>query len=138
MAVGVAVMATNLVAGAWGGAAWLRGSPSIAFWYLLRAAQVVVVVQATLGFVLLADDRRAMDDLHYVYGFAPLAIALITEGMRAGAGQRIVAAVDDIHALERDEQLVLARRVAVVEMGVMALGALLVTTLSLRAFTTGG
>ena len=137
MVVGVAVMATNLAAGAWGGAAWLRGRASVAFWYLLRVAQVVVMAQAVLGFTLLATDHRAADDLHYVYGFAPLVIALVTEGMRLGAGERILADVEDIHALEREEQLVLARRVAIQEMGVMALGALLITTLSLRAFTTG-
>lgn len=130
-------MATNLAAGLWGGGAWLRGSASVGFWYVLRVAQVVVMTQAALGFTLLATDRRAVDDLHYVYGFAPLVIALITEAMRAGAGERIVAEAGDIHSLERDEQLALARRVAVQEMGVMALGALLITTLSLRAFTTG-
>ena len=138
MLVGVAVMASNLAAGLWGGAAWLRGSASVGFWYVLRAAQLVVMVQAVLGFTLLATDHRALDELHYVYGFAPLVIALVTEGMRAGAGERILSEVDDIHALERDEQLVLARRVAVQEMGTMALGALLISTLSLRAFTTGG
>lgn len=131
-------MAANLAAGAWGGAAWLRASPSVAFWYVLRAAQLVVVVQAVLGFTLLATDRRAVDDLHYVYGFAPLVISLLTEGMRAGAGQRILAEVDDVHGLGREEQLALARRVAVAEMGVMSLGALLITTLALRAATTGG
>ena len=137
MGVGVAVMAANLAAGAWGGAAWLRGEPSVWFWYVLRFAQVVVMAQAALGFTLLATDRRAVDDLHYVYGFAPLVIALVTEAMRAGAGERILADVDDVHALERGEQLRLARQVAVQEMGVMALGCLLITTLALRAFTTG-
>ena len=138
MVVGVAVMASNLTTGLWGGAAWLRGEPSVWFWYLLRVAQVAVIAQAVLGFTLLATDHRAVDDLHYVYGFAPLVISVLTEGMRAGAGQRILADVDDVHALERDEQLVLARQVAIQEMGVMALGCLLITTLALRAFTTGG
>ena len=138
MVVGVAVMTTNLAAGLWGGAAWLRSSPSVGFWYVLRLAQLVVMTQAVLGFVLIATDHRAVDELHYAYGFAPLVISLVTEGMRAGAGERILSGVDDIHALERDEQLRLARRVAVQEMGTMALGALLITTLSLRAFTTGG
>ena len=34
---------TNLLAGAWGAIAWLRRRPSVAFWYLLRVAQVAVV-----------------------------------------------------------------------------------------------
>ena len=41
-------------------------------------------------------------------------------------------------ALERREQVALARRVALGEMGVMTVGALLILTLALRAFQTGG
>jgi hypothetical protein len=136
--VGAVVLAANLGVGVWGGLAWLRGSPSVWFWYALRAAQAVVVVQVTLGFVLLSTDHRALDDLHYVYGMSPLLITLFSEGMRAGAGQRVLGEVDDIHALEPPEQLALARKVAVQEMGVMAMGALLIATLSLRALATGG
>ena len=45
LAVGVAVLAANLVAGGWGAVAWLANRASVAFWYILRAAQVTVVVQ---------------------------------------------------------------------------------------------
>lgn len=140
MVVGVAVLASNLACGLWGGAAWLRGSASVGFWYLLRFAQLVVVAQAALGMSLLATGNRAVDELHYVYGIAPLAITLVTEGMRAGMAQRVLAEaeVEDIHVLDRSQQLTLARKIAVQEMGVMALGALLITTLALRAYTTGG
>ena len=58
--------------------------------------------------------------------------------MRAGVAQRELEEVEDVDALERAEQLALARRVALGEMGVMTIGALLIVTLALRAYQTGG
>jgi len=132
----IAVLAANLLAGAWGGVAWLRRTPSTWFWYLLRAAQVIVVVQVGLGVALLAGDRRPADDLHYLYGSAPLLITLVSEMMRIGAAHRELAEVPDVHALERAEQVAVARRVVVREMGVMTVGALLIVSLALRAMFT--
>ena len=54
------------------------------------------------------------------------------------AAQREVEAAGDVEALERPEQIMLARRVALAEMGVMTIGLLLVVTLSLRAMQSGG
>ncbi len=42
--------------------------------------------------------------------------------MRAGVAQRELEDVDDVDALERSEQIALARRVALGEMGVMTVG----------------
>jgi hypothetical protein len=130
---GLAVLGLNALAAAWGGIAWLRRDPSVVFWYVLRAAQAAVVVQAVLGFVLLAQGEDAPDGLHVVYGIAPLVVAFVTEGMRVGAAQVEVAAVEDVDALERREQVLLARRVVMREMGVMTIGTLMIVTLSLRA-----
>lgn len=132
------MLATNLVAGGWGGVAWLRREPSVIFWYLLRVAQVVVVVQVLLGLVLLASGRRAQGSLHVLYGVAPLVVALVSEAMRVGAAQRELAGVGDLDTLERREQALLARRVVLREMGIMSVGALLIVTLALRAASTGG
>jgi hypothetical protein len=137
-ALGVAVVAANLLAGGWGGIAWLRREPSVLFWYLLRVAQVVVVAQVVLGLLLLGTGRRAPDALHIVYGTAPLLVSLVSEAMRVGAAQRELAEVGDVHALERREQAAIARRVVVREMGIMAVGALLIATLALRAAGTAG
>ncbi|HLM36074.1 MAG TPA: hypothetical protein VK278_09865 [Gaiellaceae bacterium] len=42
---------------------------------LLALAQTVLVAQVALGLLLLSDDRRASDRLHYAYGsFALLAV----------------------------------------------------------------
>ena len=136
--IGIAVLASNLVAGAWGGVAWLRREPSVIFWYLLRAAQATVVVQVLLGMALLAGGRRAPDSLHFLYGVAPLVVALVSEAMRVGAAQRELVDAGDFEALERREQALLARRVVMREMGIMAVGALLIVTLALRAAGTSG
>jgi hypothetical protein len=136
MVVGIAVLVTNGVAGVWGAVAWLRKDPSVWFWYLLRAAQAAVVIQALIGFGLLAQGMRAPDSLHAVYGVAPLVITLFSEGMRVGVAQRELEDVD-IDGIERAEQIVIARKVALAEMGVMTIGVLMILTLALRAYQTG-
>jgi hypothetical protein len=138
LVVGIAVLATNLLAGVWGAIAWARKDPSVWFWYVLRVAQGVVVVQVTLGLILLATDYRAKDELHYAYGVSLLVVTVVTEGMRAGAAQRELEDIEDVDALTQEEQRLVARRVVLREMGVMTIGALLVTTLALRAAMTGG
>jgi hypothetical protein len=140
MVVGIAVLVTNLVAAGWGVIGWLRkeARASIVFWPLLRVAQATVVIQAVLGFLLLARGASAPDGLHVIYGVSPLVISLVSEGMRAGIAQRELEGVEDVDALERSEQVALAKRVALGEMGVMTVGALLILTLALRAFQTGG
>ena len=138
LVLGIAVLATNLLAGAWGAIAWARKDPSLWFWYLLRVAQTVVIAQVTLGLILLATDHRAKDELHYAYGVSLLIVTLVTEAMRPGAAQRELDEIEDIDALTPREQREVARRVVLREMGLMTIGALLVTTLALRAAMTGG
>ena len=122
----------------WGGVAWLRRDPSTAFWYLLRFAQATVVAEVVVGLILLAQGDRPPDDLHYLYGIAPLVVTLVTEGMRFGAAQRELEQVEDVDALERREQVLLARRVVLREMAIMTVGALLILTLALRAAAVNG
>jgi hypothetical protein len=140
MAVGIAVLATNAVAAGWGAIGWLRkeARASIVFWPLLRMAQATVVVQALVGFLLVASGASAPDGLHIAYGVSPLVVSLVSEGMRVGIAQRELDGVEDVDALERSDQIALAKRVALGEMGVMTIGALLIVTLALRAFQTGG
>jgi hypothetical protein len=140
MVLGIAVLGTNAVAAAWGGIGWLRhhARAAIAFWPLLRVAQATVVVQALVGFLLLARGASAPDGLHVAYGIAPLLISLISEAMRAGVAHRELEGIEDVDALDRSEQVAVARRVALGEMGVMTIGTLLIVTLALRAYQTGG
>jgi hypothetical protein len=140
MVAGMAVLVANAAAAGWGAVGWLRkdAGMSIVFWPLLRAAQAAVVVEALVGFLLLARGASAPDGLHIAYGVAPLVIALVSEGLRVAVAQRELEDVDDLEALERSEQVALAKRVALGEMGVMTVGALLIVTLALRAYQTGG
>lgn len=138
MALGIGVLGANALAGGWGAVAWLRKRPSVAFWPLLRLAQALVAAEVVLGFLLLARGQAAPDALHIAYGVAPLVITLVSEGMRVGAAQRELEGVADIESLDRSEQVAIARRVALDEMGVMTVGLLLIVTLALRAYQTGG
>jgi hypothetical protein len=140
MVVGIAVLVSNAVAAGWGAIGWLRkdARASLVFWPLLRVAQATVVVQAVIGFLLLARGASAPDGLHVAYGVSPLVITVISEAMRAGIAQRELTDVEDVDALDRGQQVALARRVALGEMGVMTVGALLILTLALRAYQTGG
>jgi hypothetical protein len=132
------MVGANLLAGIWGGIAWLRHEPSVIFWYLLRIAQGLVIVQVGIGlYLLVGQSKSAPDGLHVLYGIAPLAVALATEAMRVGATQRELEEVEDLNALDRREQAEIARRVVLREMGVMSIGTLLIVTLSLRALSTG-
>ncbi len=132
------MLATNGVAAAWGAIAWLRKIPSLGFWYPLRLAQATVAVQVVVGLILAARGATAPDGLHIAYGVAPLVVTLVSEGMRAGVAGRELEDVEDVDSLTHAEQVAVARRVALSEMGVMTVGALLVLTLSLRAYQTGG
>lgn len=140
MVVGIAVLVANAVAAGWGAVGWLRrdARASIVFWPLLRVAQATVVVEVIFGFLLLARGDNAPDSLHVAYGVAPLVITLVSEAMRAGIAARELEDVEDVDALERGQQVALAKRVALGEMGVMTVGALLILTLALRAYQTGG
>jgi hypothetical protein len=135
LVVGVAVIALNLVAGAWGGIAWLAERPSVGFWYALRTAQLAVIVQVALGGILVLLGREAADGLHYVYGLAPLAVSLLAEGARAGVADREVGDLA-FEALPRERQRRIALAIVRREMGIMAVSALVIFLLALRAAGT--
>jgi heme A synthase len=138
LAVGVALIAANGLAGGWGTVAWLTNRPSVAFWYILRAAQAIVVVQVLLGAVLLTLGHEAHEPLHYMYGSAPLLVSLIAEGTRAGAAQREIPEGVAFETLGATEQRTIALRIVRREMGVMTIAALLIVALAIRAAQTSG
>ena len=138
LVVGVAVLALNLAAGVWGGVAWLTNRASVAFWYILRAAQASVVVQVLLGAILLALGREASDPIHYMYGSAPLLVNLFAEGMRVGAAQRELPEGIAFESLGATQQRAIALRIVRREMGVMTIGALLIVAFAFRAAQVSG
>lgn len=135
LVLGVVVIATNLLAGAWGGVAWLGQRPSVSFWYLLRAAQLAVVLQVLDGGILVFLGREPDDALHYVYGLAPLIVSLLAEAARAGAADRELGDLE-FEALPRERQRLVALAIVRREMGIMALSALVILFLALRAAGT--
>ncbi|MDQ3730035.1 MAG: hypothetical protein M3355_10650 [Actinomycetota bacterium] len=133
--VGVAVLATNLAAGLWGGYAWYRQAPTEGFWYLLRVAQVAVVLQALVGSFLLLTGRESAEGLHYLYGVLPVMVSMLAEAARAGAGARELEGID-FDALPRERQRLVALAIFRRETGIMAVSALVVFGLALRAAGT--
>ena len=137
LAVGIVVLASNLVAGVWGGVAWLRSVPTVGFWYALRTAQAAVVLQVAIGAILLLSGREADSGLHYLYGVLPLLISLLAEGARAGAAERELVGLD-FESLPKARQHRIAMAIVRRETGIMAVSALVIFGLALRAATTGG
>jgi hypothetical protein len=135
--VGIAVIAANLIAGAWGGVSWIRREPSVGFWYLLRIAQAAVVLQVALGAVLLLSGREADSGLHYLYGVLPVLVSLLAEAARAGAADRELTGLD-FESLPRNRQRLIALAIVRRETGIMAVSALVIFLLALRAATTAG
>lgn len=137
IAVGVLLITLNVAAGIVGGVAWYRNRPSIPFWYLLRAAQVSVFVQALLGGLLVMTNHEPKEGLHYLYGILPLVVSFIAEGARADAAHREVGEIDYENLPEADQQalaLAIVRR----EMGIMAVSCGVIFFLALRAAGTSG
>ncbi len=137
LVVGVAVLVTNLAAGAVGAIAWLRNRPNVPFWYLLRVAQATVVLQVLLGAVLVLSGHEPPDQLHYVYGLLPLVVTLLAEGARAGAAERELEGID-FDALPDARRQLFALAIVRRETGIMAVSALVVFGLALRAAGTSG
>lgn len=137
LVVGCALIGLNLAAFAFGGIAWLRDRPSVPFWYLLRAAQVAVFLQALLGGLLVVSGHEPDDNLHYLYGILPLVVSFLAEGARAGAAQRELGDVD-FESLPADDQQSLALAMVRREMGIMAVSCGVIFFLALRAAGTSG
>jgi hypothetical protein len=134
---GIAVIATNLLAGVWGGVAWLRREPSEAFWYLLRIAQATVLLQVLFGTVLLLSGRESPDGLHYLYGLLPLLVSFLAEGARVSVPERELEGLD-FDALPAARRRAIALAIVRSQTGIMALSALVVVGLALRAATIDG
>jgi heme A synthase len=137
IAVGVLLITLNAAAGLVGGIAWYRDRPSIPFWYLLRAAQASVFLQALIGGLLVVTNHEPEESLHYLYGILPLVVSFIAEGARLDAAQREVGDLDP-ESLTTDEQESLALAIVRREMGIMAVSCGVIFFLGLRAAGTSG
>ena len=137
IAVGLCLIGLNLAAGAVGGIAWFRKQPSIPFWYLLRAAQVSVFLQALLGGLLVVTGHEPKEQLHYLYGILPLVVSFIAEGARFGAAERELGDVDP-ESISEPERETVVHAVLRREMGIMTVSCWVILFLGLRAAFTSG
>jgi len=90
--------------------------------------------------VLLALKHKA-PDLHYVYGVLPLLVSFIAEQLRLASAQMVLDGrglenAAAVGRLDRDEQHVVVRSIVLREMGVMALAAIVMLVLLIRAAGT--
>ncbi len=134
LVVGIALLLANLVAGVWGGVAWLQSRPTVGFWYALRVAQVLVVLQAMLGLIVIWLGSEG-DGLHILYGALPLLVSFLAELARAGAAQIELGELD-FEALDEAQQREVALAIVRREMGIMAVSCLVIFFLALRAAGT--
>ncbi len=140
--VGVAVLATSLGAGLWGGWAWHRGIVSTGFWRLLRLSQAVLFVEVLLGTSLLVIGREPAR-LHILYGLLPLGVSFIAEQLRLVSADQVLMKrgmeqAREMEALPDAEQQAIVREIVTRETGVMAASALVVFVLALRASGVAG
>jgi hypothetical protein len=86
--VGLCVLVVAAVATVWGAAAYFRRrDPGRLLGHVIALVQTLLVAQVGLGLLLLSDERRAGDDLHYAYGTLAL-LAVLAPWLYAPAERR--------------------------------------------------
>jgi hypothetical protein len=137
----VALAALSAVPGLLGAWRWYRCESSRAFWVLLRVAQVGALVYAAAVGVLAAAGHSSSEQLFYLYALLPLAVGFVAEQLRVASAQTILdqrelAGANAVGELSESEQQQVVAAIVRREMGVMALSALVVVFLALRAAET--
>ena len=94
-----------------------------------------LVVQIALGASLLLDGRESPDGLHYLYGLLPILVTLLAEGARAVATEHEMEGLD-FESLPKERQRAVAVAITRRETGIMAVSALVIFGLALRAYFT--
>jgi hypothetical protein len=142
----VTVAVLNALPGSLGAWLWYRGAAvdgrgGRAFWILLRVGQGSAVALALAVGSLAAAGKYSSDGLFYLYALLPLAVAFVAEQLRLTSAQTILdqRGLDGAEAVGRlpeEEQRRIVAAIMRREVGVMALSALVVVFLALRAAGT--
>ncbi len=141
----IAVATLDLLAGLLGCWLWYDGDPgeraAAGFWLLLRAGQGAALVLALAVGSLAAAGNYSTDHLFYLYALLPLAVAFFAEQLRLASAQAVLdqrelADASAVGRLPEDEQRRVVREIVRREIGIMALSALVVVFLALRAAGT--
>lgn len=137
----LAVAAVNALPALLGGWRWHRGEQSRGFWIMLRIGQgSALALAAEVGLLALAG-RYSSERLFYLYALLPLAIAFVAEQLRIVSAQTVLDRLQlpnaqAVGALPESKQHEVVASIVRREMGVMALSALVVVFLALRAAET--
>ncbi|MGN6372669.1 MAG: hypothetical protein ACTHM1_06725 [Solirubrobacteraceae bacterium] len=138
---GVLVAAVNGVAAIVGAWSWHRHAPSRLFWVLLRVGQIAALLFAAGVGALAATGRNSSDSLFYLYALLPPAVAFVAEQLRIASAQTILDQrglpnAQAVGELPEGDQHRLVAAIVRRETGVMALSAIVVVFLALRAAET--
>jgi hypothetical protein len=136
-----AVAAANGLVGLFGALRWYLAAPSREFWLALRGAQALALAYALLVGVQLLGHARPSSNLYYLYALLPIAIGFVAEQLRLVAADQVLSARDlddaqQVATLPPTEQQAIVNAILRRELGVMALAALVVCVLALRAAGT--
>lgn len=134
----IATLVVNGAAAAFAGWRWWRVEPTDAVWPLLRAGQVVAAGQSLLAGILFAAGFRPDDGLYWLYALLPVAIGFVAEQLRVASAEQVLedrdlADAQAVGALPEHEQRSIVLAVVRRELGILALDALVVAFLALRA-----
>jgi hypothetical protein len=133
--------AANAVAAAYGAWRWWTVAPSRAFWVLARAGQAAAIGLAVVAGIGAVTGLHPADGLFWLYALLPVAVGFVAEQFRAASAQTVLdtRGLEDAQAVGRLDEagqrsvvLAILRR----ELGVMALAAIVVAFLALRAWGT--
>jgi hypothetical protein len=133
--------AVNAVAAAYGAWRWWTVVPSRAFWVFARAGQAAAIGLAIVAGVGAVSGFDPSDGLFWLYALLPVAVGFVAEQFRAASAQTVLdtRGLEDAQAVGRLDEagqrsvvLAILRR----ELGVMALAAVVVAFLALRAWGT--
>ncbi|HEY3772070.1 MAG TPA: hypothetical protein VGL69_03685 [Solirubrobacteraceae bacterium] len=135
----LAATAAAALVGIW---AWYRNPRARQFWWLLRTAQGLLVLEAVLGGIWEISPHHRSSGLHVIYGIVPILVSFVAEQLRISSAQMVLdsrgfenaAAVGE---LPETEQRVIVETIIHRELGVMVLAAIVMTVLVLRAAMTG-
>jgi hypothetical protein len=137
----LALAVLNAIPMALGGWRWWHREASRGFWIALRVGQVAALLYALGVGVLAALGRNPSEGLFYLYALLPLAVGFVAEQLRVASAQTILdqRELPDAQAVGRlpeSQQQEVVAAIVRREMGVMALSALVVVFLALRAAET--
>jgi hypothetical protein len=134
--IGAITIAVNAIAALIGLFGFAR-SPVRAFWYFLRGGQILVMLSAVIGAVLLLDGKD-LPRLHLIYGLVPIAVSFVAEQLRLTSAdielqKRGLENAQEVATLPEEDQHALVAGIIRRETGVMAASAAVVALLCLRA-----